>query len=120
MARGGARPGAGRKPGPRRRKAVVLGMDGARKPGAFALPAPMTVEDADGLCEPPADLQAEEQAVWRALAPHAVRERTLIPSKAPGFRQLCRQWVYCAALDVRIRHLGIVSAEADRLLRRLE
>lgn len=58
--------------------------------------------------------------MWRDLAPHAVRERTLVPSRVPGFRQLCRQWVYAATLDARIRHLGITSSEADRLMRHFD
>lgn len=78
------------------------------------------VSDPNGLLEPPADLTEAEQGVWRTLAPHAIQERTLIPSRVSGFRQLCRQWCYCAELDARVRHLGITSAEADRLLRRLE
>ncbi len=55
-----------------------------------------------------------------ALAPHALRERTLISSRVPGFAQLCRQWVYCQALDERIRVLGITSSDSDRLLRHFD
>lgn len=111
--------GAGRKPGPRR--AVVLGMDGARR-AAFALPTAIAdpVADTDGVAVPPTDLPPVEQVVWRHLAPYAVRERTLTPSKTPGFRRLCRQWAYCAEFDARIAVLGVTSAEADRLVKRLE
>lgn len=118
MARGGRRAGAGRKPGPR--KPVVIGMDGLRRP-SFALPAlpSEAVADLEGLLEPPADLAADEAEAWRHLAPYALKERTLTASRTPGFRKLCQEWVYCAALDARIKQLGIASAEADRLLKRL-
>ena len=111
MPRGGRRPGSGRKPKPGR----VL------RPG-FGVPTPPRepLIETDALLEPPADLQAEEQAVWRALAPHALLERTLTTSRAPGFRVLCQQWVYCAQLDARIRLLGLTSREVDRLMVRLE
>lgn len=119
MPKGGRRAGAGRKPGVKR--AVVLGMDGARRPG-FALPERPEgpIADPDGLLTPPEDLAEADRAVWLALAPHAIRERTLTRSKVPGFRQLCRQWVYCTELDARVRLLGITSSEADRLLRHLD
>ena len=119
MARGGARPGAGRKPGSKRWGKVV----GIRERPSAMPPIPpldAPVDDADGLLSPPADLAPAEQAVWRELAPHAVRERTLTPSRVPGFRQLCRQWVYAAEIDAQIRTLGITSEQADRLLRHFD
>jgi hypothetical protein len=118
MARGGRRAGAGRKPGPRR--PVVIGMDGLRRP-SFVLPAlpeePMA--DLEGLAAPPGDLSEAEAEAWRQLAPYALKERTLTASRTPGFRKLCQEWVYCAALDEKIRELGIASADSDRLLKRL-
>lgn len=120
MARGGKRSGAGRKPGPQR--AVVLGMNGSRR-DAFALPPVAEVaipSDPDGLLCPPADLLPADADVWRKLAPLALTERTLSPSRAAGFRVLCRRWVYCAELDARVRVVGIATSEADRLLKRLE
>ncbi len=88
----------------------------------FGLPTAPAVppEDLAGLLEPPADLQPDEQTVWRALAPHALLERTLTASRVAGFRVLCQHWVYCSQLDARIRVLGITSHESDRLLKRLE
>lgn len=119
MARGGKRVGAGRKPGSR---AVVIGMDGRRT--AFRLPAvpdePSAGADPDGLLQPPDDLPAADAEVWRKLAPLALRERTLTVSRVPGFRVLCRRWAYCAAIDARIRTVGIATHEADGLLKRLE
>lgn len=119
MAKGGRRAGAGRKPG--QRKGVVLGMDGARR-GAMSLPAAPIgpLLDPDGVLEPPLDIPARDQEIWRQLAPYAVRERTLTPSKTPGFRRLCRHWAACQEFDERIRVLGLTSAEADRLVKRLE
>ena len=119
MPRGGKRAGAGRKPGPR--KAVVLGMDGRRT--AFALPSVPDVaieSDPNGLLEPPGDLPATDADIWRKLAPLALRERTLTGSRVPNFRVLCRRWAYCAAIDARIRTVGIATHEADSLLKRLE
>lgn len=101
---------------------MVLGMNGARV-AAVAVPPPAVdapVADPENLLQPPTDITADEQTIWRELAPHALRERTLVLSRVPGFKQLCRQWVYCAALDERIRHLGITTQEADRLLRHFD
>lgn len=120
MARGGARPGAGRKPGSKRWGKVVGIRD---RPSAMPPVPPQPaapIDDPDGLLEPPADLNAAEKDVWRELAPHAVRERTLTASRVPGFRQLCRQWVYAAEIDAKIRTLGITSEQADRLLRHFD
>ncbi len=39
--------------------------------------------------EPPKDLPDDQLAVWRALAPHALRERTLTPERALAFQELC-------------------------------
>lgn len=96
-------------------------MDGTRR-ASFVPPTAPTepVVDVDGLCEPPADLSERAQAIWRQLAPHALRERTLAPSKAPGFARLCQRWVTCQEFDARIAVLGVTSAEADRLVKRLE
>lgn len=100
-------------------------MDGARRDD-FALPpamqAPVSLEPAmDTLVEPPADLSDAIKAVWRALAPLAIEQRTLITSKVPGFRDLCLRWVYCADFDARIWEAGGPSRhEAERLVKRLE
>ncbi len=95
-------------------------MGGARAP-IVPPPAPEgPVADPDNLLLPPSDLPAAEKDIWLALAPHGLRERTLVPSRVPGFRQLCRQWVYCQELDERIRVLGITSSDSDRLLRHLD
>lgn len=99
MAKGGARIGAGRKPG--RSLAVVVG----KFAGAPAEPDP-------GLLEPPAELPAEAAACWRRFAPSAVERRTLIAAKVHGFRELCIRQAYIAALDEKIGHLGVASREA--------
>ncbi|HEX8030292.1 MAG TPA: hypothetical protein VF491_17580 [Vicinamibacterales bacterium] len=95
-------------------------MGGLRAPIALPAVSDVPLSDSDGLLDAPVHLPDAERAAWVALAPHAIRERTLIPSRVPGFTQLCRQWVYCQELDARIRHLGITSAEADRLLRHFD
>lgn len=123
MPRGGRRVGAGRKPG--KKQAVVLGMDGARR-GDFVLPPAMQASVSpdpvgDSLVEPPADLSDAIKAVWRALAPLAIEQRTLTASKVPGFRDLCLRWVYCADFDARIWEFGGPSRhEAEPLVKRLE
>ena len=118
MPRGGRRAGAGRKPGVKRWN--VVPMVGARATVPPSAPPDTPIADPDDLLLPPSDLPAAEKDVWRTLAPHAIRERTLVPSRVPGFVQLCRQWVYCHELDERIRVLGITSSEADRLLRHFD
>jgi hypothetical protein len=92
-----------------------------RRPELVLPAAPaVTPADPNGLLEPPADLVAADAEIWRRLAPLALAERTLTLSKAPGFRALCRRWAYCAALDARIREVGIATHEATALLMRLE
>ena len=120
MARGGARPGAGRKPGGKRWGKVVGIRERPSAMPPISCPPDAPLDDPEGLLRPPADLNPSEKDVWRELAPHAVRERTLTASRVPGFRQLCRQWVYAAEIDAKIRTLGITSAEADRLLRHFD
>jgi hypothetical protein len=95
-------------------------MDGRRRED-FRLPAApdQPIEDGEGLLEPPDGLNEAESEAWRQLAPHALKERTLTASRTPGFRKLCQEWVYCAALDARIQQIGIAASESDRLLKRL-
>jgi hypothetical protein len=66
------------------------------KPSAHVLPPalqPAPAAVTTGLEEPPADLGDREKTVWRALAPRAIAERTLIEATVPGFRELCEQLV---------------------------
>lgn len=102
--------GAGRKPSPRRERAIVLGMDGARRDVLFT-PPPPTAEEA-GLAEPPPDLTPAQQDFWRRWAPLAIEQRTLIPATVPGFRELCEQFTLKEALARRIQRLGPGSERA--------
>jgi hypothetical protein len=77
---GGSRVGSGRKP---RR--------GGEPPG----PAP----GAEELAEAPEGLSPAAKAVWGALAPHAIRQRTLTVENAHFFQRLCE-------LDARGAALG--------------
>lgn len=106
MARGGRRVGAGRKP-----KAELLrfidGNAGRRKrrPGAPANgpgddPAPVA---------PPADLTAEELAVWNQWAPLALERRTLTDSTRFAFEHLC-------LLEIDRRTLRQRFTQAQRFL----
>lgn len=93
-----------------------VGRQRVAPPLATAVPV---IEDR-ALVEPPDDLSDDVKACWRVLAPFAITERTLTASKVPGFRKLCQRWVMCGCLEARIAVLGPHSAEADRVLRRLE
>jgi hypothetical protein len=70
----GPKVGAGRKPG----MAVVGGVD--------VLPVVPVIDPG----QVPEGFSPEQEAVWRELAPHAVRRQTLVQSTLLGFRQLCR------------------------------
>ena len=91
MPKGGARPGAGRKPKTAEQRELD-GNAGRRplakvghpsSPGAAVL-APVEEFDAPG------DLTVEERGVWASLAPHAFAARTLTKGTAEAFTLLCR------------------------------
>jgi len=77
MARGGRRPGAGRKP---KNGGIVL-----RHPSAGAVPVPVP----PGPVLPPAGLDPEALEVWNERAPYAIARQTLDQSSAPGFARYC-------------------------------
>ncbi len=77
MARGGRRPGAGRKP---KNGGILL-----RHPAAGAVQVP--VPPAPVL--PPAGLDPEALEVWKERAPYAIARQTLDQSSAPGFARYC-------------------------------
>jgi len=111
MGRGGARPGSGRKPGPvSERKVLTLAV---RAEPVVVAPPTLDEGEKARLLEPPEGLSVEAQPIWRRLAGHAITERTLTPSTAAGFGQLCQQWVYLVAMDKKIRHLGPDTKEAS-------
>lgn len=90
---GGWRPGSGRKP----KSAVEKALGGDAGHRAKVLPgpglaAPPLIAPIVGI-DPPVDLTVEERGVWDALAPHALRLRTLTPGTALAFRMLCRNVV---------------------------
>lgn len=123
MARGGPRPGSGRKPGSKNKAGIVLGMDGARRP-RIELPTPTDPIAADGdlaepdpLLDPPADLSETEQAFWRKAAPRAVRQRTLTDAEVLGFRELCQHFAMKEQIAQRIAKAGADSSSVDGLLR---
>lgn len=91
MPRGGARPGAGRKP----KAGKLLTM-----PGTQRVTKPQTGPSAEDrkLATPPKHLPLAEKNVWRSYAPHAIENGTLKMGSAPGFALLCE-------LDVLHRHL---------------
>lgn len=81
---GGMRPGAGRRP------------DGADIPSDAPLAEVLV----------PAGLTTDEREVWEALAPHALRERTLTEGTSVRFRMLCRAIVRERQMDQKIQEDG--------------
>ncbi len=115
MARGGARPGSGRKPGPR--KAVVLGMNGGRRVRGAELPPSVSQDERTQLLTAPVGLSEAVRTCWAEHAPKALAERTLTISTAVGFRECCQQLVYIHELDARIQTLGAATKEAEPYLK---
>src|SRR5688572_18756748 len=113
MPRGGARPGAGRKPNPPNEGSKVFSI--YRQPKA-AEPAPPVIAGSP-LLEPPAELAADVQAVWRKLSRHALGERTLTESTAAGFVELCQQSVDLQSVHQTIQRLGAGTKEAEPYFR---
>jgi len=108
--RGGFRPGSGRKPGPKKKVTLAWRL---RHP---VVPPPLPAlegDEAQALLAPPEGLPEGAAAFWRQWAVQAITERTLTPSTAAGFKQLCQQWAYLAELDERIRQLGTATKEAS-------
>jgi hypothetical protein len=100
-------------------------MDGQRRdefagPGSAAPPTAALLEDPDGLAVPPADLSPAQREVWSRFAPHALAQRTLVPTSAPGFRELCEQFVVKQAIFRRMEKLGLASARAEGMRKRYE
>lgn len=97
MPRGGARPGAGRKP----KTAAVAALHGShqrtvvRFPAAPAAPSAPLVPVAVAI---PGGLPAKARRAWERLAPFAVEAGTLTAGTAAAFAMLCRAVVLEAAL----------------------
>lgn len=117
MPRGGARVGAGRKPG--QKKVKVLGFRNPNQP-AWTPTAPSAPSVDAAVADPPADLGESAKVFWREWAPHAIEQGTLTEAQVAGFRELCEQLVVKRALWDRMETLGPASAEADRILKRYE
>lgn len=88
MGWGGARVGAGKKPGSGKTRSARSEL--AVFPGGKVDPA---------LADPPRDLPANQQPFWREWAPMAIEKRTLTAQTVPSFRLLCE-------LEVRRRAIG--------------
>lgn len=90
MPRGGARPGAGRKPKhPHLREITAAKVLTPQFAPPTTNPA-SPVEEFDA----PDDLTAEERAVWLKQSPHAFRNRTLTRSTAMSFERYCKSVVW--------------------------
>lgn len=93
-------------------------MAGARvevpsSPGA----APVVPVEAASLLEPPAGLPPAQQDRWRALAPFAIAQQTLMDATRPGFAELCEQLVMKDQIAAEISKAGAAHEGMDRLLR---
>lgn len=122
MPRGGARAGAGRKP-TRKKRAVVLGLDGSRLPdGAIPpqLPPSPSAEAAveiESLAIAPKKLPKDQAGFWNTYAPSAIEQGTLTPATVAGFRELCEQWAFKEKLAAAIRRKGAATLDAQSDLR---
>jgi hypothetical protein len=95
-------------------------MDGARRASPVeAPPAAPAAPPADvaALLTPPSDLPADQQACWALYAKSAVEQRTLVPATVAGFRELCEQFAFKAAISARIQKAKAGSKKSDGLLR---
>ena len=128
MPRGGRRIGAGRKPGAK--SAIVLGLDGVRKPQPpriETLPPAVSDDVKEGLLRAPYWLPEGAKGYWERWAPEAIVERTLTPATAAGFTEMCNRADYVGKLAVRIATLGADTQDAlpylslyDRMAKSLE
>lgn len=111
MPRGGRRVGAGRKPN--KPMSVVRIQDWVFVPD---VPAPSDAVASD-LAQPPEGMREAEAEVWRALAPSAIAQQTLIAATTRGFRELCEQAVLKQQFADEIARIGAAHRDADGLLR---
>lgn len=108
MARGGVRPGAGRKRTPR--ATLVLRGAQIRTPKAGRTGA---VGGALPVLEAPADLPADQRAIWDELAPLAAAKRTLTVETAPAFRDLCEAIVLKRAMLAQLTADGLTAIDVS-------
>jgi hypothetical protein len=101
MGWGGARIGAGR---PRKDKGLAR-LQGSKRHKSKAGERGVAVPP-PGDIQPPADMPADQQAIWDQLAPHALAAGTLTPATAESFRDLCRVVVVRNGLFAKIQEDG--------------
>jgi hypothetical protein len=120
MPRGGARVGAGRKPNAAKQNVVDARARFSDAP-ASGLPAlgaaPPVPADAATLLEPPPGVSEPEAIAWRALAPHAIAQQTLVAATRVGFRELVEQLVMKQTIADSIAKVGADHPGVDGLLR---
>ena len=109
MPRGGARPGAGRKP----KDAALAKLHGSQRTSVVRFPsAPQksaaVAQTAAGPVNCPEELDYAAKAVWANLAPHALAAGTLTVGTSASFAMLCRQVVLEKALSLG-RDAGLAS-----------
>jgi phage terminase small subunit len=95
---GGFRSGAGRKPN----ADGLARLHGARDRGAVR----PSSQVGDQMPQPDG-LSPEVAAVWRKLAPHAVKAGTLVPGTAAAFSRFCVAIVRHAKIEAQIEKDGL-------------
>lgn len=98
---GGARAGTGPKP----KGAALLRLHASRLEPATT-PGVVTSVSEPVPVEMPAGLPDDQKAIWEALAPLALEQRTLIPATAGSFCDLCRAIVIRDGILAKIQADG--------------
>src|SRR5690348_16167130 len=101
---GGLRVGAGRKS----KQAALAKLHGSRQRGVQIDRRTGAVAAAE--IQTPDDLPQDQAAVWMALAPLALKARTLVDETAGSFRDLCRVIVMRDRLERQIETDGLIVA----------
>lgn len=118
MPRGGARPGAGRKPTRKKKAGVVLSLSGERIDTSVPPRASSREHDeVTNLVDPPKKLPKDQREFWKTYAAHAIEHGTLSPGTVAGFRELCEQFAFKEKLAASIRRKGAATLDAQTEMR---
>lgn len=100
---GGSRVGAGRKS----KQQNVARLHGSRQRGTRPSAAVGPMEPV----EMPEGMPSDQQAIWTELAPFALAARTLMPSTAAAFRDLCEAIVLKRMMLAEIMRDGLTQTK---------
>jgi hypothetical protein len=117
MARGGRRPGAGRKPKPSNLRILDGGASHRSKAEAPAEPIETAIDPPDGdvLAAPKHLTEPDAIAVWNELAPLARDARTLTKATTRSLSMLCR----LIPLELKLAQLAAGGPEHRGVLQRV-